>query len=290
MTNRLFDVSRMCITINSFDNKLTYLNGIELEATKSQLEKDYNVCMNIVKNVCTDHTDLLLEHMKTDLDEKNETLANEVEKKTTGNDYIFTDQNNHKKIEKCNDKLKAIYQQLFSEYENFDIQITVDEEEVENEVPRSNFKDCNLRDCISLKRMIKIFKQYEQFKSGFDEEMESKCDIKHDDFNFVETVNNFHHLLMHHQQEFEDIHEALTHKVYEQRVCNHMCKSYQRNNRNRQLCDTNQEAMTKLYPRLHSHEIVQQQILDKIHCYYFHSFPHRYKRRNNKQNKSEFES
>eukprot|EP01084_Bolivina_argentea_P146402 256348_1 len=58
MTNRLFDVSRMCITINSFDNKLTYLNGIELEATKSQLEKDYNVCMNIVKNVCTDHTDL----------------------------------------------------------------------------------------------------------------------------------------------------------------------------------------------------------------------------------------
>eukprot|EP01084_Bolivina_argentea_P111519 198952_1 len=48
--------------------------------------------------------------------------------------------------------------------------------------------------------------------------------------------------------------------------------------------------MTKLYPRLHSHEIVHQQIFDKIHCYYFHSFPHRYKRRNNKQNKSESES
>eukprot|EP01084_Bolivina_argentea_P226396 382442_1 len=80
-------------------------------------------------------------------------------------------------------------------------------------------------------------------------------------------LNDFHHLLFNHKDQFQDVYHLLIEKTNHGNICNTAnCHMMTRNYRDRdefKYCYIGNDNMG---------DIVQQQLLDKIHCYYFHSF------------------
>ena len=100
-----------------------------------------------------------------------------------------------------------------------------------------------------------------------------------DNIRIVELVNSFHHLLRDHSDKFEEIHYKLIEECNDGRICKASdCFILKRNNRNRAKYATNDQALKRLYFDCdNNNDIVNQQIMDSIHCHYFHSFDNGYK-------------
>eukprot|EP01084_Bolivina_argentea_P189769 326278_1 len=91
--------------------------------------------------------------------------------------------------------------------------------------------------------------------------------IYHDDYDNSSLLNDFHHLLFNHDNQLEDIYDNLT----QFQKCNASnCFIMRRNYRNRER--NNGIRLRKMYFNLDDkYDLVQQQLLDKIHCYFYHS-------------------
>eukprot|EP01084_Bolivina_argentea_P255420 429586_1 len=84
-----------------------------------------------------------------------------------------------------------------------------------------------------------------------------------DDYKNVDLVNDFHKLL-HRSNEFENIYQMLIHQSNNNSPCViSECICMKRNQRNR---TKNEIVLSELC------DIVTQQLLDRVHCYFFHSF------------------
>eukprot|EP01084_Bolivina_argentea_P142284 249977_1 len=94
------------------------------------------------------------------------------------------------------------------------------------------------------------------------------CNINQD-YNSVALLNDFHHLLFYHSHQFESIHNILSKRVYKNVQCRlSNCLVMKRNYRNRKAIT--KKKLNELY--FDYDDIVPQQLIDCIHCFYFHSF------------------
>eukprot|EP01084_Bolivina_argentea_P014275 26671_1 len=123
---------------------------------------------------------------------------------------------------------------------------------------------CELSKCDAFHRLMMLL----NMTTKTDWHQNVSIEMTYDNTSFL---NDFHHLLMHHDHQFEQICNTMIEKCNNNTLCDMLkCKYVQRNYRNR-LSDT---EFTKLYSHCNVHidQVIYQQILDKLHCYYFHSF------------------
>eukprot|EP01084_Bolivina_argentea_P089490 161476_1 len=129
---------------------------------------------------------------------------------------------------------------------------------------RHDLNRCVLSGCLCLKMIGDVLQLY-------------KRRTRHT-YNHVDIINDFNHLLYRHSNEFEQIHDILTRRIYSNEACElSKCLFMKRNQRDRAIISTHEYLLNKLYCTKDAHEIVSQQFLDRIHCFYFHSFDTAYK-------------
>eukprot|EP01084_Bolivina_argentea_P173736 300953_1 len=125
---------------------------------------------------------------------------------------------------------------------------------------------CKLNQCNHFTGLNNILKQYNSFSTCSSENNNDYKVINYHHHNTV-MLNDFHHLLLYHSSEFEDIYTLLCQESNNGTKCNASCMFLNRNNRNR-----TQDNRTLYWNHNDHHSIIQQQFLDAIHSYYFHSF------------------
>eukprot|EP01084_Bolivina_argentea_P112255 200223_1 len=96
------------------------------------------------------------------------------------------------------------------------------------------------------------------------------------DYNNVQFLNDFNHLLFNHVNQFEDIYNNLIETINNNKECEmSKCLILRRNHRNRKKFDRKMYFQNENnIDRIH---VVQQQMIDRVHSYFFHSFDIGYK-------------
>eukprot|EP01084_Bolivina_argentea_P263425 445869_1 len=124
--------------------------------------------------------------------------------------------------------------------------------------------------CSHLKRICAVLKEYNTFITQY-------AKTKHNahlciNCSFTELLNDFVHVLFEHNtsNDFENIYTILNTDCNNGLVCDpSSCVMMTRNYRNRLFTHENND---ELYWTDNAMDIVKQQLIDKIHCYYIHSF------------------
>eukprot|EP01084_Bolivina_argentea_P103886 186051_1 len=136
---------------------------------------------------------------------------------------------------------------------------------------------CELDDCKPLENIGTVLNLYDNYikhaKNG-DENVNTYDDIylkMENNYNNVNLLNDFNHILSYHGDEFEQVHNLLSAVVYELEPCSTIsnCLSFTRNQRDRQIVAKNEWQLNNMY---FNDDAVSQQLLDRIHCYFFHTF------------------
>eukprot|EP01084_Bolivina_argentea_P019650 36532_1 len=128
-------------------------------------------------------------------------------------------------------------------------------------------KDGNSVAVDRISNVLNNYYKYIQMKQNKQSTGLSLCDFLGDCSN-ERLVDDFMTLQL---NKFEKVYNILNKKCYGHQGCNILeCLSMERNGRNRGLKNKNKNKLKELY--FGTDDIVTQQILDKIHCYYFHSF------------------
>eukprot|EP01084_Bolivina_argentea_P308452 533388_1 len=147
-----------------------------------------------------------------------------------------------------------------------------------------NNDDCDLNDCKCMKRTSFVLQRYHTFIKSLEthecykNSSEQTCELQeltelnqlmhHPQFN-IQLLNDYNHLLSVHSHEFEDIHNILITKSNSRLECDlSNCCFLKRNYRNRNKTHFDR----KMYFDQDEKNIIQQQLFDRIHSYYFHSF------------------
>eukprot|EP01084_Bolivina_argentea_P287005 492432_1 len=141
-------------------------------------------------------------------------------------------------------------------------------------------KNCELDTCNNLKRLLNIFEIYHTYIEMKQKQRDVEINMNIDDYvyNSTQILNDFHHLLHIHNDQFENIHTTFKQKCNSGNPCTINCLSLRRNYRDRSFFKTHNADLKQLYFNCQeSNDISNQQILDKIHCYYLHSFDIAYK-------------
>eukprot|EP01084_Bolivina_argentea_P301066 519285_1 len=124
----------------------------------------------------------------------------------------------------------------------------------------------NLDDCESLQQIINVLSQKMKTKRNPDV-----------------IIRAFHHLLETHNNEFEQIHDKLVSKCNNNKLCSLKdCSMRRRNFRDRNSLNNKAEEIAKLYLTGEIEEIAEQQIIDSIHCYFYHTFDSGYRLKRSK--------
>eukprot|EP01084_Bolivina_argentea_P299226 515754_1 len=131
---------------------------------------------------------------------------------------------------------------------------------------------CDSSECLHLKHLQLLLTRYHETNNS--NNTISAHNICCDDYRQAWLLDDFHHLLSDHEGQFEEIHCHLVHKTnHRKQCCLLTCSMMRRYNRNRDPYSETQFAVNTIYPHCNNiKDIVLSQILDKIHCYYFHSF------------------
>eukprot|EP01084_Bolivina_argentea_P273135 465192_1 len=132
-----------------------------------------------------------------------------------------------------------------------------------------HLKRCELNHCEYLIRTANTLFKYHQYIQQKQTQKQFKWDITnvYESYeNNTTLLNDFNHLLMHHHKQFQTITKFLKKHSNPKNLCNlSKCLLLRRNCRNRSVLHR------ELYFEADHHEIVTQQLIDRIHCYYFHS-------------------
>eukprot|EP01083_Nonionella_stella_P020560 57005_1 len=144
--------------------------------------------------------------------------------------------------------------------------------------PRPREYSCTLKDCQHLQRISDILNNYNAYiLSQKDDEKEQNAQaldkIYPSNYTNTDLLNDEHHLLLFHANEFEHIYDLLLERSNDKATCQlSLCAVMKRNQRDRSLYANNPNMLHKLYCTDTQHHIVQQQFIDRIHCHYFHTF------------------
>eukprot|EP01084_Bolivina_argentea_P113521 202285_1 len=133
---------------------------------------------------------------------------------------------------------------------------------------------CDVSTCKFVCRLLDVLAKYKDL-------MQHK-DNDHTEFNLnaltvmfdnngkaPQVINYFHHLLAEHQHQFEDIHNTLIKQC--NKCISNDCLMMRRNYRSRTCVMESKDELQTLYFNDDKTNIVLQQIMDIIHCYYYHS-------------------
>eukprot|EP01084_Bolivina_argentea_P236035 397001_1 len=130
-------------------------------------------------------------------------------------------------------------------------------------------------ECDSITRTAQVLVKYslyikqQQFESKVYHEL-NIMDVNYDETcNDVNLLNDFIHLLSYHLDDFENIYNTFCHNG----SCDlENCISIRRNQRDRSNLVQNEHLLNKLYFNDQNIAQVREQILDRIHCYFLHTF------------------
>ena len=136
--------------------------------------------------------------------------------------------------------------------------------------PAANICDLKVTECKSLQNVLNVLISYRNFIQN-----RNRINIYNDVFRsgekgLVHALNDHHHLISCHQDEFEDIFNVINSVLFNNNggdLSNCLC--LQRNRRDRSEMTQNPEFLRNLY---FGSDIVEQQLLDTIHCNFMHSF------------------
>eukprot|EP01084_Bolivina_argentea_P227983 385131_1 len=160
------------------------------------------------------------------------------------------------------------------------------------QIIKPNKYSCDLSNCLCVKiigDVMKLYDCYIRSISQHDQNIHTNIAKIYDtigntyylNYDAVDILNDFNHLLMYHSNQFEDIYNIQINTAYNGIDCDlSKCVCMTRNYRNRSTITESVER--SLY--LDSDDMVEQQLLDRIHCYYFHSFHIAYKLTNKEKN------
>eukprot|EP01084_Bolivina_argentea_P305625 527997_1 len=143
--------------------------------------------------------------------------------------------------------------------------------------------NCDLSKCFSLKKILKTLSAYDEFShqsTSQDNVPEKKLNLDDvlDGKDIISFINDFHHMLTSHENEFEDVFEQFAiHRTETAKCTVPNCLMFQRNYRNRKISSNAFEAKTMYFNREVVEDVVNQQLFDKVHCHYLHSFQIGYK-------------
>eukprot|EP01084_Bolivina_argentea_P091730 165100_1 len=143
------------------------------------------------------------------------------------------------------------------------------------------YSQCDIKTCPSLSRICDVLLNYSSYLLSIesmnedDEDDTSFVDNIYaeitDKYNSVDLLNDFNHLLMDHIEHFEYIHDVLLDRIHGTKPCKlSTCLSLKRNQRDRAEITEKDIILRSLY--FHNDETVEQQILDRIHCHFLHTF------------------
>eukprot|EP01084_Bolivina_argentea_P085805 155090_1 len=189
-------------------------------------------------------------------------------------------------------KLIATHQQLLSLHAEFTYQQNnIQSQYLINSTHLHSIKSyyhpcpCKLDDCLPLSIIGQVLKNYKIYMHQKYEENNSKtCDNIYDsvfckignNYGTVDLLDDHHHVLLHHADQFEGVYNLLCETVNDNDICKlSKCLSLRRNQRDRLKRTRN------LY--LNEENIVEEQLLDKIHAYYLHTFDIGYKMTENEK-------
>eukprot|EP01084_Bolivina_argentea_P274463 467841_1 len=138
--------------------------------------------------------------------------------------------------------------------------------------------ECKFRKCLCLNNISTVLLLYNSYTEALAEDGESHNEclsirdiLYNNDYNEIDLLDDFHHLLKHHVHEFEDIYNKLNKKIYGNSSCDlSRCVLMSRNQRDRAKITKSGDIIDKLYTN--KHDIISEQLLDHVHCYFFHTF------------------
>ena len=131
---------------------------------------------------------------------------------------------------------------------------------------------CPLSECLSLSILTDILSIYHQSDRDKHLIYEIKSKIGND-YGNIDILNDFNHLLHHHSNHFESIYHSLQRTLSTQNeCCLAECSLMIRNQRDRNRMTEHKQDLKALYFTEDIKEIATLQLLDRIHCFYFHSF------------------
>eukprot|EP01084_Bolivina_argentea_P208266 355159_1 len=230
------------IESNQNDSENTHLNGIQIKGTDGTYNKNKIIFEKKVNTSMNDNTNIEFNETDTQQRSKMEILS------------------------KCFEHTEFKENQFYSNR----LQFSGDKSSL------SKHEDCNLSDCSALNRTITVLNRYHLLQ--LDETKDDIDSIFDDNYDVVCTLNDFHHLLNIHSNAFEEIYNNLL-NCYNGRPCKLAeCCITKRNSRDRSKLTINDVELKLLYRNNdHAVNMMQQQTLDRIHCYYLHSFDSGYK-------------
>eukprot|EP01084_Bolivina_argentea_P239399 402389_1 len=131
--------------------------------------------------------------------------------------------------------------------------------------PQSNdsILKCNAdTECQYLSILITALKDYHSFTDQYKYHHDDKIIPICEQLDTVSILDAFHHLLFNHDDQFELIHSTFLMQCYNGNICPvWKCSMFERNRIDRK----------KYEGKLHN-DMILQQLLDRVHCYYFHTF------------------
>eukprot|EP01084_Bolivina_argentea_P148536 259657_1 len=181
-------------------------------------------------------------------------------------------------FDQCDAKMKRKFKEMKQILDQTDAKKSMDETlEIQTTVQAAKHLrrepeiiNCILFDCKCLERMKQLLTRYNAFVAS---QTTFSADSKNNDCEILENINissvlnDFHHLLQIHEGQFEEIYDELTEHCNDNTTnCDlGTCKIIRRNHRNRRIVDINSMNLKLMYFNCDDHDLVKQQILDKIH-------------------------
>ena len=136
---------------------------------------------------------------------------------------------------------------------------------------------CILRECRCFRRILFVLHKYQLFISdAVSNEANADGatdldDVYPDQYSNIDLVNDFVHVLYFHQGQLELMHAVLL-KLNRNSACNVMtCYVMKRNHRDRAKHKAAAQ-MQRIYFIKETQDVVKQQLIDKIHCFFHHTF------------------
>eukprot|EP01083_Nonionella_stella_P296276 1006550_1 len=225
------------INSNQNDTEQTYLNAITLKGSVEDSHQDHNVPIN--------SGDYQLQFNTSD--QRNMVMLKEIQSEISTNDTTAT-------------PIDSGYLCTgYNPYRRWGDEI----------------KQCVLDDCQCFKRICNVLQMYRLYIDSTSKTQTDHCvnddqkhsidDIIQDNDDSTELLNDFNHLLTTHCSQFEDIYNKLVENANDGKTCVlGQCLLYTRNRRDRSVITPD-----TLY---FNDDAMKQELVDRIHCYYFHSF------------------
>eukprot|EP01084_Bolivina_argentea_P050697 93237_1 len=144
---------------------------------------------------------------------------------------------------------------------------------------------CDVRDCLCLQTLAKVLQLYQHYLHIDMNKAKCIADIIFNkignNYGNADVLDDFNHLLLHHSNDFDHIYDELKKNVFGSNNCCKLsqCSSMHRNQRDRTKAE---HLLNEMY--CGEQDIVSQQLLDRVHCYYFHSFDTGYRLTNEQRN------